>query len=730
MMKSVSLFVFALLLIVNTSTLWGQKSEENLNVNYSYSPKWWQTNISLPESNRKVLVGKGGQLMYEYPVSTSESKFSQGSGFSTLISLTYGDNSSWKGQNLYKPEVPVVITEKEAKGLVITEESFAVTPLLFGANDNTIQDYLGTALNRKITDKPGNDIVLVTLENKGNGAITCSPELQINSTYNVMVDTAKGKAYISDFLRLTIPYAIAATSVQPAKKNNGEKSRNITTLTLKPIQIEAGQKIQLAVGVSQGFTAIDCPNNLQQALLLKKQSIAWWENLNLPYNKITVPDKEIQNLFNASIRNIYQNAESEKELLALNTGASSNRQVYFSDAPFIIEALTMLNQTSDARRALDNLFSLQKSDGSFLQQDKDWKATGFVLWTATNHARLTGDKQWLESVWPKLEKGYNFLIDLQKSTLQKGKVPYAGMLPPGNGGEGQGIDYVNNYWALSGLNSLINAARWVGRNGQAIKWQSQYDIFYKAFQEATKKSMKKDAAGNSYLPVRAITDKNTAPQKSQWAFLNAVYPGRILDVNDPIITGNMKMLERAVKEGMLYNTGWMNNGIVLATGSDYAHALQWTGKAQESVKVMYAVANHAAPNYSWYEQQQLKEAADTMVAGDMPNSRVAAEFIRMVRHMIVNERYYELHLLEGVPSSWTKPGMEIKLDNIQTEFGLLTFGLKFSEDGTKATLTMNLDSNNRRAPQKTLLHLDGISGNPAVVELELKPNMQKILTLN
>lgn len=729
-MKSVSLFLLVFLSFINISTLWGQKNDEVLSVNYNYSPDWWQTNISLPESNRKVLVGKAGQLMYEYPVPIVESKFSQGSGFSTLISFSAGENTVWKSQNIYKPEVPVVITQKELKGLIVTEEAFAVTPLLFGVNDNTIQNYLGTALNKKIAGKPGNDIVLVTLENKGTGAITCNPSLQINSSYNVMVDTAKGKAYISDFLRVTIPYSIASSSVQPAKKSNGEKTRNLTTLLLKPVKIEAGQKIQLAFGVSQGFTAIDCPNNIEQALLLHKQSIAWWENLNLPYNKIVVPDKEIQNLFNASIRNIYQNAESEKDLLALHTGASSNRQIFFSDAPFIIDALTMLNQTADARRALESLFLLQKADGSFLQQEKDWKGTGFVLWAATNHARLPGDKQWLESVWPKLEKGYNFLTDLQKSTLQKGKVSYAGMLPPGSGSEGQGIDYVNNYWALSGLNSLINAARWIGRNGQAIKWQSQYDTFYKAFQEAAKKSMKKDAAGNSYLPVRAITDKNTTPQKSQWAFLNAVYPGRILDINDPIIAGNMKMLERSQKEGMLYNTGWMNNGIVLATGSDYAHALQYTGKAQESVKLMYALANHAAPNYAWYEQQQLKEATDTLVAGDMPNSRVSAEFIRMVRHMIVNERNYELHLLEGVPASWTKPGMEIKLDNIQTDFGLLTFGLKFSDDGTRATLNMNLDSNNRRAPQKTLLHLDGISGNPATMELELKPNMQKVLMLN
>lgn len=241
--------------------------------------------------------------------------------------------------------------------------------------------------------------------------------------------------------------------------------------------------------------------------------------------------------------------------------------------------------------------------------------------------------------------------------------------------------------------------------------------------------MKKDTKGNMYLPVRATADKKALVQKSQWSFMNAVYPGKIFDLEDPVLTGNMKMLNNSLKEELPAGTGWMPNGIVIPTASDYAHALQWTGKAQESVVVLYAMANHAAPNLSWTESQPLKDNKDTVFGGDVPNLRAGAEFIRTVRHLLVMERGYELHLFEGVPQTWTKPGMMIKLDNILTDFGPLNFSVKISDDGTKAYLEMNLDTTNRRAPQKIILHLDGIAGNPAVMELELKPNLKKTLSL-
>ncbi len=712
-----------LLIVFTISSLKAQTNATIQEVNYKYAPSWWQTLINQPESARKSVVGKNGELMYEFPNANSN----QQSGFGTVIRFSAGEKETWANQQLYNARIPMLITRKELNNIKVTEETFAVAPLLFGADDNTVSDFLGTWLGQKVNGKPGNDIVIITYENKGNATISLSPELKIITSHQSLVDTAKGRVFMGGFLRIVIPHAIAKTSTEALPN---DKARKQIIVTLKAVDLEPGKTIQLAFGVAHGYTAIDCPNNLKQALYLQKQSVAWWENVTLPYNNIVVPDTEIQNLLDASIRNIYQVAERENNMVILKSGPSSNRKFSVNDAPFIVDALTMLGEDKYAREAMDYLLSLQKADGSFSQQDKDWKQTGMVLWAISNYARLTGDKQWLETSWPKLEKGFNYLMELQKSTLSNSKLSYSGLIPPGADGDSQGIDFVNNYWVLAGLNSAITAARWGSRNAQAIKWQSQYDDYYKAFLEATPKYMKKDAFGNSYLPARASAEKKPVTQKMQWTFLNALYPGKIFDLNNPIVTGNMKMLEKTIQEGLLVNTGLANNMVVLSAAVDYAHALQWTGKQQEALNLMYALANHASPNYAWFEQQSPQAAAEKTFLGDMPNSRVSADFIRLVRHLMVMERSNELHLFEGVPTTWTRPGMEIKLDNVLTDFGLLKFYIKFSDDGTSATLEMNLDTNNRRVPQRIVLHLDGIAGNPATMELELKPNLRKVLKLN
>lgn len=716
------IFTVIILFALSSHFTKAQNKEQDFSADYRYSPGWWQTAISLPESSRKVVVDKNGQLMYEYPASVNDPGIAPASGFGAVIGIEAGENVTWKDQHLYNSRVPMVITQKEGTNISVREEAFTVAPLLFGAHDPGMNDFLGTSLSEKITGQPGNDIIMVTLENKTGSAVTVSPEIRVNTIHPAVIDTSKGKVTVSGFLRVIVPYSIIKTS------SENRKSRRLVILTLKPVEIPASGKVQLAIGVSQGYTAIDCPDNLQQALYLQKQSIGWWEKLDLPYNRISVPDREMQNLLEASVRNIYQITELKNELPVLNTGISTDRHFSMADAPFMINALTMLNQADDAQKALEYLFTHQKKDGSFLLQEKDWKETGFALWAVSGYARLTGDKVWLESVWPVLENGFNFLIELQKSTLQS-KASYAGLLPPGYGSDSRGTDYVNNYVVLAGLNSAITAARWIGRNGQAIKWQSLYDDYYNAFLEATKKSMRKDTYGNSYLPALSGQDKKTPPQKAQGAFLTAVYPGRIFDLENPVLTGNMKMLGRSLKEGLIMNTGKLNN-LDLPSSSEYAHALQWTGRAQESANVLYALARHASPTLGWFRQQPLQGAKDTTASGDMPNSRMSAEFIRLVRHLIVMERGYELHLLEGVPSAWTKPGMEIKLQDVLTDFGPLDLRIKISDDGKTATLDMNLDTTDRRPPQRILLHLDGIAGNPATVLLDLKPNLHRVFELD
>ena len=55
-------------------------------------------------------------------------------------------------------------------------------------------------------------------------------------------------------------------------------------------------------------------------------------------------------------------------------------------------------------------------------------------------------------------------------------------------------------------------------------------------------------------------------------------PGQVFEREDPLVAGNMKMLEATEQEGMVYGTGWDATGIWNYFASFYGHAWLWLGE--------------------------------------------------------------------------------------------------------------------------------------------------------
>jgi tRNA/tmRNA/rRNA uracil-C5-methylase (TrmA/RlmC/RlmD family) len=88
----------------------------------------------------------------------------------------------------------------------------------------------------------------------------------------------------------------------------------------------------------------------------------------------------------------------------------------------------------------------------------------------------------------------------------------------------------------------------------------------------------------------------------------------------------------------------------------------------------------------------------------MPHNWASAEFIRMARHMVMLERGNELHLFEGLPVAWTKPGDKTVLKDIPTTFGKAGIELEMSKDGKFANVRIAVPD--RENLEKVVLHLE------------------------
>jgi len=638
-----------------------KNSHERLFVDFGYMPPEWQTAICLPDDPYKSLVDKSGDLLYHY------NRVRGGTdGFRTRIGVRIADNVVWKKQELHSPRVPIVRTYLMAHGLEVIEEAFAVTGQL---ESTTLRRPEGPARN---------DLILVHIKNTGATPRVVQPQLIVDTGTHFDFQVGAQQVVINHHERMTASLKMLGLTAE----NDGPRR----VIQLESVPVPAGKTERFFILYSGGGKIVVEPASVEQALASRDRAVAYWEKVGLPYGRVQVPDAGIQALIDSSIRNIWQAREIKDGLPAFQVGPTCYRGLWIVDGAFLLEAAAILGAGDQARSGVAYEMQFQKPDGGIHVIKNYHKENGIVLWTCVRHAQLTQDKAWLESMWPRLERIAEYIKQLRARTYKNDSPLDDGLNPPGfpDGGiGGNHYEYTNSYWNLLGLRAFIKGAQWLGKSEQSAVWQDEYDDFMAAFRRASARDMRFDKHGNRYLPTRM--DGKDLPQRGQWAFCHAVYPGQIFAFDDALVAGNLAMLEATEREGMVYGTGWDAKGIWNYFASFYGHAWLWQGNGRKAAQSLYAFANHAAPMLVWREEQSLKGEKYKKV-GDMPHNWASAEFIRLTVHMLALDRDNELHLFEGLPQEWAKAGMVTKLNGVATPFGKLYLTVKVDDSGKTARL--------------------------------------------
>jgi hypothetical protein len=332
-------------------------------------------------------------------------------------------------------------------------------------------------------------------------------------------------------------------------------------------------------------------------------------------------------------------------------------------------------------------------------------------------------------MWPRLERGFAYIRAMRAAASADPAAPSAGLMPPGfsDGGlSGPAHEYTNVYWTLAGMRAAVEAAEWLGKTGEAADWRKEYDDFLAAFRKAAARDVRDDGRGNRCLPIVMNAARDALPQKAQWGFLHAVFPGQVFAADDALVRGNMAMLRACETEGLVLDTGWLGKGLWNYFGSFYGHAWLWLGDGRKAAETLYAFGNHASPLLVWREEHMPRGNGDGVV-GDMPHNWASAEFVRLARHMLVLERGTELHLLEGMPREWARAGMATRLNGIQTVFGPVDLEVKVAPDGK--TAAVHLKGAARTPPSRVVLHLAGWSGAAGTVDLPAGGEAQRIVEM-
>jgi len=471
---------------------------------------------------------------------------------------------------------------------------------------------------------------------------------------------------------------------------------NTLTLQFPKKTLAPGDKFTALLTFNRGGQ-LSIQTSSTQAQQEYDRAVAYWRHVDLPYDRIVVPDAAVQDLLDSCIRNIYQAREIKAGLPAFQVGPTCYRGTWAADGPFILEAVTYLGRAGETRAGLE-----QQVDGDQGPSGVSFsKKSGLRLWMIWRHAQLTGDRAWLQTMWPRVEREVSQIVSYRRATMSNPDQANYGLMPIGFGDGGLGgrhREYTNVYWTLAGLKAAIAVAQKLDKDEQ-LTWEAEFNDYWRHFENARNRDKLTDKFGNTYVPVTMKGEAPQLPQRGAWAFLQSIFPGRIFAPDDKLMLGTMAMLEATQREGLIYGTGWLPEGIWNYAASFYGHAELWLGRGAKAASILYAFGNHASPLLSWREEQNLVGQTETY-CGDMPHNWASAEFIRLVRHLMVLERGQELHLLEGMPIAWTEPGQTTKLTQIPTSFGDMNLQVDMAPDGKSAKLTCTPPT---RAPVERLV---------------------------
>jgi len=646
-------------------------------LDFRYAPGEWQVCIGLPDDPHKSIVKSDGSLNHHYVRRRGHFP-----NFDTSVRARVESDLAESNieQRLWNAKVPIVITEQKWGSLLLHQECWAGIP-----DDDHVEEW----------SKKRQDYLWLTLTNTGDTMQSGRIVVRVRSRTKL----ARGS---SDTLVEAVGDKRTVCFMSPAcrtlRYGNVRPGYEIN-LVYEEV-LAAGEKYTVLLSFYRGKEA-DERTSHRQALQVCDKAVQYWENATLPYGRIVVADSDVQDLLDSCIRNIYQARELRDGVPAFQVGPTVYRGTWAADGPFILEAVTYLGRAGEARQGLE--LQIVADEGP--QGIEFSKKSGLRLWMVWRHAQLTGDWEWLERMWPKVEEEVNRIIEYREMTRSDPEQANYGLMPPGfgDGGlAGKHREYTNVYWTLAGLKTAIQAAERIDKPAVSA-WKAEYEDYWKQFDKARERDKLVDSAGNTYVPVTMKGEEQQLAQRGAWAFLHSIYPGRTFSPDDELMLGTLAMLDATEREGLIFGTGWIADGIWNYAGSFYGHAHLWLGHSRKAAATLYAFGNHACPMLCWREEQRPQGEKEYYV-GDMPHNWASAEFVRFVRHIMIMERGGELHLLEGMPRAWAKPGGHARLTDVATSFGETSMVVRVAEDGKSATVELNPPV--REPLQKIVLHTE------------------------
>ena len=437
---------------------------------------------------------------------------------------------------------------------------------------------------------------------------------------------------------------------------------------------------------------------------------ATWHKLVERAARLELADEGVRRAYYAAIADIFIMREPVPgDYLATLPGTELYRGANPIEAAIAGVVLDQAGLPVEALEGYRLSLDTQNFDGSWSEPQgwmrTFWGSGGFKSWFVMEHYRMTRDRGFLASVFPRMLANSRWQEHARQRTrvLENGAKPLNyGLLPRGMGDGGlknedslYGVFLPHNIWATYADQLTAEAATELGRTAEAAEVRGYFETARTDLVDTIRRGAISEN-GNQWIP--GVAGKTSG---SRWGALNATFPTRFLSPDDPLITGTVRKMESKMSPGGIpIHLGWMEEGMWVAIAADnLAETLLLRGDGDASARYLYAVLNHGTPLYSWCEERGPEPGA-TKTTGDRQHLWTPVAVARLLRDSLVFEDGDTLHLARGADRSWLARG-SLGGSGLITHFGPVTY--RFTQESAQVKGEITLTEG--RQPAKLQAHL-------------------------
>jgi len=435
--------------------------------------------------------------------------------------------------------------------------------------------------------------------------------------------------------------------------------------------------------------------------------------------QIHVPDRKAMECWKMAVVNLHMMRRGR----GISPGAGVYAGFWIRDAGMFCNALVKTGYKQTAEECLSLFPEAQDASGYFARagltwQNREWDFNGIALWALVQHYRYTQNLDWLRAQYPAIKRGFEFLVNNRSETLGAGQdSAYYGLLTPSRSEEAWGLQedyyYWDDFWAICGMREAAYAAEELGHKADA-EWMlvEASDLSECTYRSIDRARRKRDL---DFIPISPYRALDSAIIGS----IAALYPCRVITPDDPRILATIDTLLREYTANGEFFLQATYDSFAPIHAASLAHAALFTHQPEKAESVFYGLLRCTTPTNAWPEGYDPRTREGSQ--GDTPTNYAGAEYLLLLRDMLLFEDDELLWITPCLPKAWLADGETVSIQEAPTLWGSLSFTI--TSHASDAMVELVLDPQGGEPPAGYCWRLRLPTGVPVSAEVDGRPSL-------